>query len=172
MGGCVGVLVVYIHSPVACTFCLHIGRARSHFAHFHACAHTRMAQAQVVSKRCLLHMYLTSPSRLLYLMFHPSLLFLCIHFDISFLSTILPYFPVQKSGGHAPLRTCIEEFGYLAKSDANTGGGGVEGGRREGVGCGGGGGGVCVCLFVWEGRERRGSGGGGADGVLMRDLCR
>ena len=67
------------------------------FAHFHACAHARMAQAQVVSKRCLLHMYHTSPSRLLYLMFHPSLLFLYIHFDIPFQSTILPYFPVLKA---------------------------------------------------------------------------
>ena len=31
------------------------------------------------------------------LMFYPSLLFLYIHFDISFQSTILPYFPVLKA---------------------------------------------------------------------------
>ena len=91
------------------------------FAHFHACARTRMAQAQVVSKRCLLHMYHTSPSCLLYLMFHPSLLFLYIHFDISFSVHHLDVLSLPESGGHAPLRTCIEEFGYLAKSDANTG---------------------------------------------------
>ena len=69
------------------------------FAHFSSASHTRTAQAQVVSKRCLLHMYHTCPSCLLYLMFHPSLLFLYIHFDISFQSTILPYFPVLKAHG-------------------------------------------------------------------------
>ena len=69
------------------------------FAHFSCVSHTRMAQAKVVSKRCLLHMYHTSPSCLLYLMFHPSLLFLYIHFDISFQSTILPYFSVLKAQG-------------------------------------------------------------------------
>ena len=38
---------------------------------------------------------LISPSRLL--PSHPSLLFLYIHFDITFQSTILPYFPVLKA---------------------------------------------------------------------------
>ena len=74
-------------SPHTLTCCTHIFMR----------AHTRMAQAQVVSKRCLLHVYHTSPSCLLYLMFHPSLLFLYIHFDIPFQSTILPYFPVLKA---------------------------------------------------------------------------
>ena len=35
------------------------------FAHFHACAHTRMAQGSRSSKRCLLHVCHLSPSRLL-----------------------------------------------------------------------------------------------------------
>ena len=33
---------------------------------------------------------------------------------------IFSYFLVLKSAGHAPLRTCIEMFGYLAWTDANT----------------------------------------------------
>ena len=101
---------LYIHSPVARTFFCYTVCLRT-FAHLHACAHTRMAQAQVVSKRCLLHMYHASPSCLLYLMFHPSLLFLYIHFDIPFQSTILPYFPVLKAQDMCNSRTCIEEFG-------------------------------------------------------------
>ena len=44
-----------------------------------------------------------------HLMFHPSLLFLYIHFDITCLSIFLP-----------PLRTYITKFGELAKSDAHT----------------------------------------------------
>ena len=51
-------------------------------------------------------------------MFHPSLLFLYTHFDITFQSTILPYLPVLKA---EDTRNCIAMFGYLAKSDANTG---------------------------------------------------
>ena len=60
---------------------------------------------------------------------HPSLLFPHGHFethpDYDFtddpVHTFLPYFPVlNKSAGHAPLRTCIAKFGYLAMSDANT----------------------------------------------------
>ena len=47
-------------------------------------------------------------------MFHPSLLFFHTHFDITFLSIFLPNFPVLKAQD-------IEMFGYLAKSDANTG---------------------------------------------------
>ena len=72
------------------------------FAHFSCVSHTRMAQAQVVSKRCLLHMYHTSSSCLVHLMFHPSLLFLCIRFDIPCQSTILPYFPVLKAQDMRP----------------------------------------------------------------------
>ena len=84
-------------------------------------SHTRMAQAQVVSKRCLLHMYHNSASCLLYLIFHPSLQFLNIHFDITLSFHNLAVLSRPKSAGHAPLRTCIEKFGYLAKSDANIG---------------------------------------------------
>ena len=56
-------------------------------------------------------------------MFHPSLLVLHTHFDITFLSIfhLLAELSRPKSTGHAQLRTCIEEFGFLAKSDANTG---------------------------------------------------
>ena len=53
-------------------------------------------------------------SSLFILMFHPSLLFFHTHFDITFLSIFLPNFPVLKAQD-------IEMFGYLAKSDANTG---------------------------------------------------
>ena len=75
----------------------------AYFTHLHACAHTRMAQ--VSAKRCRLHMcHLCSLSRLL-----PS-------HD----SRILPYFSRPESAGHAPLRTCIAKFGYLARSDSNT----------------------------------------------------
>ena len=75
----------------------------AYVTHLHACADTRMAQ--VSAKRCCLHMFhLFSLSRLL-----PS-------HD----SRILPYFSRPESAGHAPLRTCIAKFGYLARSDSNT----------------------------------------------------
>ena len=73
---------VYIHSLVARTSsCV---------------SHTRMAQ--VSWKKGVCHMsvfvlYFAFSS----LMFHPSLLFLYIHFDITFQSTILLYFSVQKA---------------------------------------------------------------------------
>ena len=53
-------------------------------------------------------------SSLFILMFHPALLFFHTHFDITFLSIFLPNFPVLKAQD-------IEMFGFLAKSDANTG---------------------------------------------------
>ena len=88
-------------------------------AHLHTCAHARMAQVSV--KRCL-HMCRFSPFRiLLSLMFHPSLLFLYIHFDITFLVHVLAVLSRPESARHAHLHTCIAKFGYLAKSDANTG---------------------------------------------------
>ena len=65
------------------------------FAHLHACTFTH--GSSVMSKRCLLHMCHTSPSRLLYLLSHPSLLFLHAYFNITFPSTFLPNFPVLKA---------------------------------------------------------------------------
>ena len=61
-------------------------------------------------------------------MIHLSLLFLSGHFETTPdydvtddpIHMILPYFPVLKAQGHAPLRTCIAKFDDLAKSDANT----------------------------------------------------
>ena len=64
-------------------------------AHFHACAHARMAQGHEKGVCCMhvvaLHLAFSS------LMSHPSLLFLHTHFDITFLSTFLPYSPVLKA---------------------------------------------------------------------------
>ena len=118
--------LVYTHSPVArtcfcCTVCLRTS------AHLHAYAHTRMAQGSW--KRCLSHVCLWC----LHLAFsirmsHLSMLFLHGHFrDHSWLRrhwlrhphdlAVLSRFNIA---GHAPLRTCIAKFGYLAKSDANT----------------------------------------------------
>ena len=57
------------------------GACTATFAYFLCVSHTRMTQAQVVSKRCLLHVYHTSPSCFLYLMSHPSLLFIDGHFE-------------------------------------------------------------------------------------------
>ena len=85
------------HTLTCCTRIFLLHSLSGYFAHFSCVSHTRIAQAQVMSKRCLLHMYHTSPSCLLYLMFHPSSLFLYIHFNITFQSTILPYFPVLKA---------------------------------------------------------------------------
>ena len=87
------------------------------FAHFHAC-HTH-AWLKFM-KRCLSHECLCSLSRRL-----PS------HFSPVSAVPVHPLrhpLPVRKlavlsrpkSAGQAQLRTCIEEFGYLTKSDANT----------------------------------------------------
>ena len=56
-----------------------------------------------------------------HLMFHPSLLFLYIHFDITLSVHNFAVLSRLESAGHAQFRTRIEEFGYLAKSAANTG---------------------------------------------------
>ena len=76
-----------------------------HFAHLHACAHTRMAQG--VHKKSCLNVCLCSLSRLLScLMIYPSsLLFLEGHFETNLdydvtdsdIHGILPYFPVLKA---------------------------------------------------------------------------
>ena len=60
-------------------------------------------------------------------MSHPSLLFPHGHFEINpdcHLTDdphVLSVLSRPESAGHAPLRTCIAKFGYLAESDANTG---------------------------------------------------
>ena len=62
-------------------------------------------------------------------MIHLSLLFLHGHFETtpdydltdSVMHMILPYFPVLQAQEDAQLRTRNAKFGYLAKSDANTG---------------------------------------------------
>ena len=83
------------------------------FAHFLACAHTRMAQ--VMSKRCLSHMSLSiSPSPL------SCFTRLCCSCTLTSTSRSCPS-SCPVSAGHAHLRTCTEKFGYLTKSDANTG---------------------------------------------------
>ena len=90
----------------------------AYFAHSSCVSHTRTAQ--VVSEWCLLHIYHTSLFRLLpshvspifavpaRLLRHP----FSVH-NVAVLSR-------PKNAGHAELCTCIEEFGYLTKSDANT----------------------------------------------------
>ena len=114
----------YTHSPVARTF---FCAQRTHCVlRTSSCvSHTRMAQGCL--KKCL-HMCRLSSSRLhshdspilavpwrslrdhsrlrLHWLRHPQVL-------------AVLYRP--ESVGHAPLRTCIAKFGYLAKSDANTG---------------------------------------------------
>ena len=107
-----------------CTCCTHIfsahGACTVTSAHLHACAHTRMARVHEKKKRCLLHMYHSSPSRLL--QSHVSPVF-AVSVRLS-LST----FPSTSS-----CRTCLsqkrracgdahedEKFGSLAKSALNT----------------------------------------------------
>ena len=74
------------------TCCTHIFLLHSLYA---ACAHTRMAHVHEKGV-CRTNVFVLSLAFSL-LMFHPSLLFLIIHFDISFQSTILPFFPVLKA---------------------------------------------------------------------------
>ena len=86
--GSVYTLTCCIHI-FCCTVCLR----RS--AHLHACAHTRMAQVHEngVCRMSFFVLYLAFSL----LMFHPSLLFLYMHFDITCLSIFLPNFPVRKA---------------------------------------------------------------------------
>ena len=88
------------------------------FAHFLACAHTRMAQVSV--KRCL-HMCRFSPSRLV--PSHVSPIFCYLRTTaLSRLSRphVLAVLTCPESSWHAPLRTRIAKFGYLAKSALNS----------------------------------------------------
>ena len=110
---------VYIHSLVVRTyFCAQ--RAHCVFRTSSCVSHTRMAQVSWNKGVCHMSvfvLYLAFSS----LMFHPSLLFLYIHFDITFSVHNLAVLSRPKSAGHAQRRTCIAKFGYLAKSDANAG---------------------------------------------------
>ena len=65
------------------------------FAHFSCVSHTRMAQGheKFVCCMCVISLHLAFSL----LMFHPSLLFLHTHLDITFLSVFLPNFPVLKA---------------------------------------------------------------------------
>ena len=120
---------MYTHSPVArtffcCTVCLRTS------AHLHAC-HTAWLKAQVSVKKVFACVSLISPSRFLPLMIHPSsLLFLHGHFETnpdydltadSDIHMILPYFPVLKVQEMRHSALAIAMFGYLTRSDANTG---------------------------------------------------
>ena len=88
------------------------------FAHFHACAHTRLAQVSV--KRCL-HMCLFSPSRFLHTHGSPVFAVPARSLRRHVLVRVLAELSRPKSAGQAHLRTSTEEFGYLAKSGLNTG---------------------------------------------------
>ena len=100
---------MHIHSPVArtfffCTVCLRT----SHTSH--ACSlHALLKFMKKVCRMGVFVLYLAFSL----LMFHPSLLFLYIHFDITCLSIFLPNFPVLKAQD-------VCHSVYLAKSDAHT----------------------------------------------------
>ena len=112
-------MLVYIHSLVACTFFC-TWRVYSHICTFscvctytHGSSHVKIAHVSYLS---------ISPS-----LFHVSPVFavpvrsLRDHSRHHVLVHLLAKLSRPESAGHAKLRTCIEEFGYLAKSDANTG---------------------------------------------------
>ena len=109
-GGCAYTHLLHTHF-FCCTVCLRTS------AHLHACEHTRMAQVHEKGVRCMCACL--SLSRLLpshvspvsAVPVHPLRLLHSVH-NLAVLS--------PKSAGHAPLRTCIEKFGYLTKSHANT----------------------------------------------------
>ena len=94
-----------VHTLTCCKHMfLHMARSQSHSHTSHACHTHAWLKLQVVSKRCLLHMYHTSPSCLLHLMSHPSLLFLDGHFETTLhfdVHTFLSYLLVLKCAGHA-----------------------------------------------------------------------
>ena len=106
------------------TCCTHIFLRTS--ARLHACAHTRVAQ---VPETGSLHVCHISPSRLL--PSHVSFILAVPWRSLRDHSRLRPHrrsrphvlavLTRPKSAGHAPLRTCIAKFGYLTKSDANTG---------------------------------------------------
>ena len=111
---------MYIHSPVArtffCTQCLH-----SHSCTFSCvCTYTHDSSSSRVKKMFVAHVSnlsilpsLSHVSPVSAVPVHPLRHPLSVH-NLAVLSR-------PKSAGHAPLRNCIEKFGYLAKSDANTG---------------------------------------------------
>ena len=126
------VCFVYIHSPVARTFfCCTVLSAHIRTSSC-VCTYTHGSSSSRVKKVFVAHV-----SCLLYLMFHPSLLFLYIHFDIPFQSTILPYCPVLKAQDK---RHSAHASRSLAKSDANT--------FRSWEACGGCGSWRCYCLDI------------------------
>ena len=126
--------LVHISVYLRAFVCVHTHLSHAHFSvththsvhsHTSSCvSHTRMAQVLgKVHCTCVISL----PLAFSLLMIHPcSLLFPHGHFetnpdhdfthphDLAVLSR-------PRSAGHAPLRTCIAKFSYLAKSDANTG---------------------------------------------------
>ena len=90
------------------TCCTHIFLL--HSAHLHACSRTRMAQVHEkgVCRMSVFVFYLAFSL----LMFHPSLLFLYIHFDITCLSIFLPNFPILKAQD-------MRHFAHASRSLAN-----------------------------------------------------
>ena len=112
---------LYMHSLVTRTFSC---AQRAHFVlhTFHAC-HTH-AWLKVMSKRCLSHVCLGSLSRFLPSHVSPILAVPARSLrDQSWQRLhcrsrphVLAVLSRPESAGHAPLRTCIAKFGYLAKS--------------------------------------------------------
>ena len=105
---------------------LHVARSQSHSHIFMRVTYTHGSS---VCKKVFAHVSFLSPSRHLPSHVSPILALpwrslrdqsrLRLHWlrhprDLAVLSR-------PESAGHAPLRTCIAKFGYLAKSDANTG---------------------------------------------------
>ena len=83
-----------VHTLTCCTHMFLLHSLSAHIRTSSCASHTRMAQVSV--KRCL-HMCRFSPSRLLLLMSHPSLLFPHGLFETDPVHTFLPYFPVLKA---------------------------------------------------------------------------
>ena len=90
-------VVCYTHAHLLHAHFSAHGACTVTFAHLHACAHTRMAQVHEkgVWRMSVFVLYLAFSLP----MFHPSLQFLYIHFDITCLSIFLPFSPVLKAQG-------------------------------------------------------------------------
>ena len=92
---------VYIQSLVARTFSAH-SALTAYFAHFSCVSHTRMAQVSVKGVCiCVISLHLAVTT----LMFHQSLMFLPVHFDITLSVHNLAVLSCSRSAGHAQLRT-------------------------------------------------------------------
>ena len=112
---------VYDGSVHTLTCCTHIflrtGRTLRTSAHFSCVSHTHGSSSW---KKCVSHECLCSLSRLLPSHVSPVCAVLVRlpwhHLSVLFLAVRSR----PESAGHAPLRTCIAIFGYLAKSDAHT----------------------------------------------------